>query len=127
MDKPPSIQTENGPKASSGHPQVNAALLDLGERLRRARVARDWTLADLGSRIGVQPHTLGRLEKGAPGASVETLALVLWHMNLLEQLAQVASPENDPEGQRLADLRAPKRARGRQSLGQAPWGDLNKL
>lgn len=115
------------PKESADNPMVAAALLGVGERIRQARVARDWTLSEMSVRIGVQAKTLGRLERGAPGVSIETLALVLWHMNLLEHLDSLALPQNDPEGQRLALLRAPRRARGGSRLGSSGWEDLDKL
>lgn len=115
------------PKQSADNPIVAAALLSLGERVRQARVSRDWTLAELSDRMGIQPKTLGRLERGAPGVSMETLALVLWHMNLLNHIDAVALPEHDPEGQRLALLRAPRRARGGARLGSRGWEDLAKL
>lgn len=102
-------------------------LQTLGEQLRRARIARDMTLDDLAARMGVGRQTLARLEAGAPGVSLEALGLALWNMNLLEHLAQIAAAANDPEGQRLADLRAPSRARGRKSLRSAGWESLNKL
>ncbi len=115
------------PKQSSAHPEAQIALVALGERLRKARVARDVTLVEMAKRIGIQPGTLGRLEKGAPGVSVEALALALWQMGLLNNLDAIAAPENDPEGQRLADLRRPTRARGGKSLAGSAWDALHRL
>lgn len=103
------------------------ALEALGEQLRRARVARDLTLDDLAARMGVGRQTLARMEAGAPGVSIEALGLALWNMNLLDHLASIAAPANDPEGQRLAELRAPSRARGRKALASAGWDSLNKI
>lgn len=76
--------------------------------------------------MGVQQGTLSRLEHGAPGVSMQTLALALWHLNLLEQFHQVCAPGTDPEGDRLAQLRQPSRARGRR-LGGGGWDNLKKL
>lgn len=119
--------TRAQPKAASEHPEAQLALVALGDRLRRARVARDITLAEMAKRIGIQPGTLGRLERGAPGVSVEALALALWQMGLLANLEHVASAENDPEGQRLADLRRPVRARGGKTLPGSGWDALHRL
>lgn len=115
------------PKSASEHPVVREALAELGARVRAARIARDLTQDELAARTGVQAGTLGRLEKGAPGVSVETLALVLWQLNLLDHLEGVAAAANDPEGQRLAALRAPRRARGRQALPSTGWDVLDRL
>jgi len=115
------------PKLASDHPEAQVALVALGQRLRVARVSRDITLADMAKRMGVTPNTLGRLERGAPGVSMETLALALWHMGLIEHLSGVAAADADAEGQRLATLRAPARARGRNSLNSSGWSNLDKL
>ncbi|MDL5034271.1 helix-turn-helix transcriptional regulator [Pelomonas sp. APW6] len=114
-------------RTSSTNPEVSASLSALGERLRRARIARDVTLAEMAQRMGVQPSTLSRLERGAPGAGIEVMALALWHMGLLSHLNDVAAAHLDAEGQRLAELRQPSRARGRRQLKSAGWDGLDKL
>ena len=114
-------------RTSSTNPEVSASLAALGERFRRARVARDVTLADMAQRMGVQPRTLMRLERGAPGVGIEVMALALWHMGLLSHLNDVAAAHLDAEGQRLAELRQPSRARGRRQLKSAGWDGLDKL
>jgi DNA-binding XRE family transcriptional regulator len=103
------------------------SLVALGDRIRRARVARDVTLAEMAQRMGVQPRTLSRLERGAPGVGIETLALALWNMGLLAHMSDVAASHLDAEGQRLADLRQPSRARGSRQLKSSGWDALDKL
>ncbi|ART57121.1 hypothetical protein CBP36_19650 (plasmid) [Acidovorax carolinensis] len=114
-------------KDTSEHPEVALALITLGDQLRRARVARDITQADLAVRMGVQTQTVGRMERGAPGISLEAVALALWNMNMLGHLVKIAAPETDEEGQRLSDLRSPSRARKPAALSSAGWSVLNHL
>ena len=48
----------------------------IGERVRRERLARKWTLADLSSRTGIKVPNLSRLEKGKHTPSLDTLEKV---------------------------------------------------
>lgn len=48
----------------------------IGERVRRQRRARKWTLADLSSRTGIKVPNLSRLEKGKHSPSLDTLMKV---------------------------------------------------
>jgi transcriptional regulator with XRE-family HTH domain len=119
------MSKKSSTRAAYIHPEVQFALDELGDRLRRARALRGQTLEEMAARIGVQPATLSRLERGAPGTSIETLAAALWAMNLLGNLDLVASPANDEEGQRLAMVSTPKRVRHRTSM--KGWDVLKKL
>lgn len=114
-------------RAQTGHPAIDTALRQLGANLRSARVARDISLVDAAARAGLSVQTLRALEMGAPGVSVNAVATILWHMNMLEHVSSVADPAVDEEGQRLAALRAPTRARGarNQTPGQkAAWASI---
>lgn len=42
------------------------ALVVLGGQVRRARLARRWTVAELASRMGASRHTVAALEQGEP-------------------------------------------------------------
>jgi hypothetical protein len=77
--------------------------------------------------MNLNAHTLGRLEKGAPGVAVETLALALWHMGLLDHLDHVADPAADETGRRMAAARAPNRARGERVALDSGFEVLDKL
>ena len=48
----------------------------IGERVRRERRARKWTLADLSSRTGIKVPNLSRLERGKHTPSLDTLEKV---------------------------------------------------
>ena len=39
---------------------------ELGDRIREARLAKDWTRVELAGRIGVNERTVGRWESGYP-------------------------------------------------------------
>ncbi|HAN24382.1 MAG: XRE family transcriptional regulator [Microbacterium sp.] len=52
---------------------MDAAIAQVGPRVRAARHARDWTLDDLARRAGLSVSTLSRLESGKRGASLELL------------------------------------------------------
>ena len=47
-------------------PTTRAAVALLGAQIAAARKERSWTAAELAERVGVQPHTIGRLERGEP-------------------------------------------------------------
>lgn len=114
-------------KAQASHVPAAEVLRRLGANLREARVARDITLLDAAKRAEISVQTLRALEAGAPGVKIETLARMLWQMNLLSQLGAVAERQSDEEGQRLAALRAPARARGtlvQSSAQKATWASV---
>lgn len=119
--------TRATPRGKASNPEVDLALVKLGERIRQARVSRDITLKELALRMNLNEHTLGRLEKGAPGVAVETFALALWHMGLLDHLDQVADQVKDESGQRLLAVRAPSRARGAKGSKDPGFDILDKL
>lgn len=52
---------------------MDAALAQIGPRLRSARRERGWTLDDLATRAGISVSTLSRLEAGKRQASLELL------------------------------------------------------
>lgn len=54
-------------------PASRDALAVLGNQIRLARHAREWTAADLADRIGVSPRTLLAVEAGAPGTAIGTV------------------------------------------------------
>ncbi|WP_433532168.1 helix-turn-helix transcriptional regulator [Micromonospora sp. CA-263727] len=61
-------------------PTTRAAVALLGSQIAAARKERGWTAADLAERVGVQPQTIGRLERGTPtvalGVAFEAAVIV---------------------------------------------------
>jgi DNA-binding XRE family transcriptional regulator len=91
--------------------EVEAALKTLGANIRTARLRRGLTADELGQKIGVHRQTVADAERGKPTTAVAVYAGLLWSLGLVAQLAEVAGPAADPEGQALALAREPKRAR----------------
>ena len=67
-------------------------LTDLGQRLRRHRLARDQTQALLAQEAGVSKSTVERLERGR-SVQLESLIRVLRALDLLENLEALVPPQ----------------------------------
>lgn len=78
---------------------MNQQLADLGARVRAARKAQGWTLADLASHAGVAPNTANNVELGR-GVRPGNLRAVLDAVGI-EPIA-VTSAEDPDEGVQLA-------------------------
>jgi len=83
---------------------------ELGQRVRRARLRREITAAELAAKAGISRNTLAALEAGKPGVTLATFATVLWALGLDETLDPVANPDLDTHGKTLENSRARKRA-----------------
>lgn len=86
------------------------ALLHLGEEIRLARKRRNWTIADLASKMEVSPPTVIALEKGQPTVSIGIAFSALWLLGLEKELSTL-SEFNDVEGMELLNRRLPKKIR----------------
>jgi hypothetical protein len=53
------------------------------------------------------------IERGAPTVQIGFWLLVLWAMDLLEAVDDIARLEDDPEGMAAVKKRLPRRVRGR--------------
>ena len=67
-------------------------LVELGRRLRAARVARNETMAIFAERIGVSVPTLRAMERGAPSVQVGAWATALWALDRLDDLGTLLAP-----------------------------------
>ncbi|MDQ3759081.1 MAG: helix-turn-helix domain-containing protein [Actinomycetota bacterium] len=95
------------------HAADKSVLADLGERLRRARLARNLTQQRLAYEAGVGTATLRRLEAGQ-GASLVNVIRVLRALGLLDRLEQVIPPPApDPIEQLESQRGMRQRARDR--------------
>lgn len=66
----------------------------VGPRLRDARSARGWTLADLAGRAGMSPSTLSRLESGKRQASLELLLPLTKQLGIsIDDLVRTETPD----------------------------------
>ncbi len=90
---------------------VLAIVARLGRNIAAARRNRRWRQEDLAARAGVDRRTILGLEKGKPGIAVGAYVAALWAMGLEGQVAAVAGPGRDPEGETLAAARSGRRMR----------------
>ena len=95
---------------------VERSLARLGSDLRTARLRRNLTLKAVAEKIGTSMKTVQDAEKGKPSTGIAVYAALLWATDLLHQLDDIALPEKDEEGQRLALAREKTRARSKRGL-----------
>jgi transcriptional regulator with XRE-family HTH domain len=89
---------------------VSERIVQLGQRIRIARIRRGWSVLDLASKAGVNRNTLTALELGKPGTAVGVCITVLWALGLENSLGTVADPDSDVHGKALEAARRPTRA-----------------
>lgn len=93
-------------------------LRSLGQRLRRARLERNDTMAVFAERLGVSERTVRAMEHGLPTVQIGTWLAALWLLDELQQLDLVLAPReslidrarNESEGRRRRQ-RASRRRR----------------
>ena len=94
---------------------VEQTLQRLGANLRTARLRRNLTISDMAEKIGTGERAVADAEKGKPSTGIAVYAAMLWALDLIEQMTDLAAPEKDEEGQSLALSR--ERARARPKTG----------
>lgn len=97
-------------KSPALYPRQDALLIELGARLRQARLRRRYSVVLVAERAGVSRPTVNKVEQGDPAVTMGTYLRVLAVLELEEDLAKVAA--EDAVGRRLQDaaLVAPRRA-----------------
>lgn len=90
---------------------VEQAVERLGANIAAARLRRQWRQEDLARKAGITRTTLVNIEKGKLGTGVGAYVAVLWALGLDADVALLAAPERDLEGQTLEAARLPERAR----------------
>jgi transcriptional regulator with XRE-family HTH domain len=80
---------------------VKLSLEQLGSQIRRARVRRSITAADLAKRCILTLPTLRKVERGDPSVSLGALMAVLWALGLEDRLGSLL--ERDPIGEALEE------------------------
>jgi transcriptional regulator with XRE-family HTH domain len=101
-----------------------AALQEMGERLRRLRFEREWTQSDLAEAAGISRGTVERLESGA-STQLTNWVRCLRALGQLENLERLL-PEAEPGPIELLEGRGRPRRRVRPgkapaSLETGPW------
>lgn len=92
-------------------PATSRQLVELGARLRAARLRRRMTQAALAARADVSLPTLRKLEQGEPSSSLATLLRALQVLGLDRDVDALAS--DDEVGRRLQDIHQVGAPRGR--------------
>ena len=90
---------------------VTRALRKLGHDIKGARRRRRLPMAIVTQRASISEPTLIRIERGDPKVAMGSYATVLFVMGMVDRLADVADPKNDPVGLQLEEENLPKRIR----------------
>src|SRR5262249_13178825 len=90
---------------------VRRALRKLGQDLKDARRRRRIPTGVLAERASVSRATLVKIEKGDPSVALGLYATVLFALNLIDPLANVADVKSDAVGLQLEEERLPQRIR----------------
>ena len=97
---------------------VSERVVQLGQRIRVARIRRGWSVVDLASKAGINRNTLTALELGKPGTAIGVCFTVLWALGLEKSLDAAADPDTDVHGQALEASRRPTRAGKPRKIGR---------
>jgi transcriptional regulator with XRE-family HTH domain len=95
---------------------VEQALRQLGTNLRTARLRRNLTIQDMAAKIGTGVRAIADAEKGKLATGIGTYAALLWAVDLLMQLEDVADPTKDKEGMALSLINGRERAHSAEGL-----------
>lgn len=98
-------------------PSAAKLLADFGNRLRLARLRRDFSMETVAARAQISRITLSRAEKGDPAVSLGTCLRILQVLHLEQDIALLA--RDDALGRKLQDLKLPERRRASKRLSKA--------
>ena len=96
--------------------QVGEALQRLGSNIKLARQRRRMTQTQLAQKVLVSVGTIIRLERTPEAVSLGVLAQVLFVLQLIPELAALASPEKDTIGMQLELARGGSRVSRKRTL-----------
>lgn len=96
---------------------VEQTLKRLGANLRIARIRRNLTIEDMAEKIGTGVRAVSDAEHGKASTGIAVYTALLWALDLLDQMDDVAAPEKDEQGQALALSRERARARRPDRIG----------
>lgn len=111
-----SMTARNKLLAATPYP-VEQTLKRLGANLRIARVRRNLTIEDMAEKIGTGVRAVSDAEHGKASTGIAVYTALLWALDLLGQMDDVAAPEKDEQGQILALSRERIRARRPDRVG----------
>jgi hypothetical protein len=88
---------------------VMRALRKLGHDIKDAR--RRLPMAIVIQRASISEPTLIRIERGDPRVAIASYATVLFVLGMVDRLADLVDPKNDPVGLQLEEENLPQRIR----------------
>ncbi|DAA83444.1 MAG TPA: hypothetical protein DCS44_08030 [Cyanobacteria bacterium UBA10660] len=88
---------------------INKALQKLGSDLKEARIKRRLTMALVEERAGITHVTLTKVEKGDAGVSIGIYTKVMFVLGLIDNVYNLAEPDNDVVGKMYDKENLPKR------------------
>lgn len=90
---------------------IEQVITQLGANIATARLRRHWRQEDLADKTGLTRMTIVAIEKGKLGTGIGAYVAALWALGLHDDVALLAAPDRDLEGQTLEAARLPERAR----------------
>ena len=99
-------------------PPIRRTLRAVADSIGTWRKLRGLTQAQLADRSGVSRDTVGRLEGGDGGVSVENMLRVLRALGILDSLPEALDPHRSDIGRLRSDERLPQRVRPRNLGGR---------
>lgn len=90
---------------------LTRALRKFGADIKDARRRRRISVAVMAERASISRVTLNKLEKGDPGVSFGSYAMVLFVLGLTERLSDLIDVKHDEVGLELTERDLPKRIR----------------
>jgi hypothetical protein len=99
---------------STRNPLLSAPPYPVAQSLKQ--LGGKLTLQALAQKIGTGTRAVMDAERGKASTGIAVYLAMLWALDLLQHMADVAAPEHDDEGQALALAREPQRARAKTGL-----------
>ncbi|MBX5463752.1 MAG: XRE family transcriptional regulator [Steroidobacteraceae bacterium] len=96
--------------------EAEEQLLELGRRLRAARLGRNEPMALFAERLGVSEGTVRSMERGLPTVQIGTWLNALWLLDRLDDIRHVLEPRESL----LDRARAERERRPRQRASRRP-------
>ena len=113
------------PRTSKAHEQLSDAaarsLGELGTRLQRARLLRNWTQAETAQKAGLSASSVKKVEAGSAHVTVAAYVALLDVFGMPAAFDRVLAPGDDTLGEALAARGGRQRARGPAVERTAEW------
>ena len=97
-------------------PEIQKLAVELGRRIRTARIRRKKRQEDLALTTGLSRSTIQAIERGDTSCSLGNVLLVLWTLGLSREIELIADPGLDRDGLALSLDTQGKRVRVHRKL-----------